>query len=137
MATSKTLKPTNTTVSIPAMTDRPNQSVNSNTMSAEADAINNLYDNAGQYSHTSNTNSIPNNTNLNTLTTPGMYYSNNVTTTNKPSSFSTVNYYHLIVFGLPGGTIIQVITDLGASEVWLRGFYGTTIGTWRRLAWAA
>ena len=135
MATSKTLKPTNTTVSIPAMTDRPNQSVNSNTMSALADAVNNLYNNANNYALKADSSSIANNTNLNTITTPGMYYSNNVTTTNKPSGF-TANYYHLMVFGLVG-TVIQIITDLGASEVWIRGIYGTTVGTWRKLAWAA
>lgn len=44
MATSKTLKPTNETISIPAMTDRPNQSVNSNCIDKLADNVNKLYD---------------------------------------------------------------------------------------------
>lgn len=42
MATSKTLTPTNVTISIPEMTDRPDQSVNSNCIDKEADAINAL-----------------------------------------------------------------------------------------------
>ena len=44
MATSKTLKPTNETISIPAMSDRPNQSVNSNCITKLADAINTTHD---------------------------------------------------------------------------------------------
>lgn len=44
MATSKTLKPTNVTISIPAMTDRPNQSVNSNCIDKLADAVNKTHD---------------------------------------------------------------------------------------------
>ena len=42
MATSKTLAPTNVTISIPAMTDAPNASVISNCIDKEADAINAL-----------------------------------------------------------------------------------------------
>ena len=42
MATSKTLTPTNVTISIPAMSDRPNQSVNSNCIDKLADAVNDL-----------------------------------------------------------------------------------------------
>lgn len=42
MATSKTLAPTNVTISIPAMTDAPNASVLSNCIDKEADAINAL-----------------------------------------------------------------------------------------------
>ena len=42
MATSKTLAPTNVTISIPAMTDSPNASVLSNCIDKEADAINAL-----------------------------------------------------------------------------------------------
>lgn len=42
MATSKTLAPTNVTISIPAMTDAPNASVISNCLDKEADAINTL-----------------------------------------------------------------------------------------------
>ena len=43
MATSKTLTPTNVTISIPAMTDRPNQSVNSNCIDKLADAVNDVH----------------------------------------------------------------------------------------------
>ena len=42
MATSKTLAPTNVTISIPAMTDQPNASVLANCADKEADAINAL-----------------------------------------------------------------------------------------------
>ena len=42
MATSKTLTPTNVTISIPEMTDQPNASVFSNCVDKEADAINAL-----------------------------------------------------------------------------------------------
>lgn len=42
MATSKTLAPTNVTISIPAMTDQPDASVFSNCVDKEADAINAL-----------------------------------------------------------------------------------------------
>ena len=44
MATNKTLKPTNQTISIPAMADRPNQSVNSNCIEKLADAVNTIED---------------------------------------------------------------------------------------------
>ena len=44
MATSKLLKPTNVTISIPAFTDQPDQRVNSNCIDKEADAINSLSD---------------------------------------------------------------------------------------------
>lgn len=135
MATSKTLRPTNTTVSIPAMTDRPNQSVNSNTMSALADAVNNLYNNANNYALKADSSSIADNTNLNTITTPGMYYSNNVTTTNKPSDL-TSNYFHLMVIGLVG-TVIQICFDLGGSLMCVRGIFGTTVGDWRRVSWVS
>ena len=46
MATSKLLKPTNVTISIPEFTDQPDQRVNSNCIDKEADAINLLSDNA-------------------------------------------------------------------------------------------
>ena len=42
MATSKLLKPTNVTISIPEFTDQPDQRVNSNCIDKEADAINTL-----------------------------------------------------------------------------------------------
>lgn len=54
MATSKTLSPTNVTISIPAMTDVPDASVFSNCVDKEADAINALNSNLilKQYSKT-------------------------------------------------------------------------------------
>ena len=44
MATSKTLKPTNVSISIPAFTDKPDQRLNTNCIDKEADAINALSD---------------------------------------------------------------------------------------------
>jgi hypothetical protein len=53
MATSKLLKPTNVTISIPAGTDVPDQSVASNCLDKEADAINALSDQIARFSPTS------------------------------------------------------------------------------------
>lgn len=50
MATSKTLAPTNVTISIPAMTDAPDASVFSNCVDKEADAINALNSQLGNSS---------------------------------------------------------------------------------------
>ena len=47
MATSKLLKPTNVTISIPEFTDQPDQRVNSNCIDKEADAINSLSEQIG------------------------------------------------------------------------------------------
>lgn len=55
MATSKLLKPTNVTISIPAFTDQPDQRVNSNCIDKEADAINSLSEQIGTLN-----NKIPN-----------------------------------------------------------------------------
>ena len=49
MATSKTLAPTNVTISIPAMTDQPNASVLANCADKEADAINALNSQIGNF----------------------------------------------------------------------------------------
>ena len=53
MATSKTLAPTNVTISIPAMTDAPDASVISNCLDKEADAINTLNSKLGNFLLTS------------------------------------------------------------------------------------
>lgn len=50
MATSKLLKPTNVTISIPEFTDQPDQRVNSNGLDKEADAINALSEHLGNLS---------------------------------------------------------------------------------------
>lgn len=52
MATSKTLAPTNVTISIPAMTDAPDASVFSNCVDKEADAINALNSHIAIKTHT-------------------------------------------------------------------------------------
>lgn len=64
MASSKTLTPTNVTISIPAMTDVPDASVFSNCVDKEADAINALNSNLNTVSsstvtiNTTNVNSV-------------------------------------------------------------------------------
>ena len=55
MATSKTLAPTNVTISIPAMTDQPDASVFSNCVDKEADAINALNSHLGSCSSANGT----------------------------------------------------------------------------------
>lgn len=120
MATSKTLKPTGTTVSIPAMTDRPNQSVNSNTMAAEADAINALMNilQAG---------SIANNTNLNTVDAQGIYLlPSSYSYTNGPSDSISI----LMVFQPNTGTT-RLQIGIGLSSIFFR--YRTNATDW--LSW--
>lgn len=58
MATSKTLAPTNVTISIPAMTDAPDQSVNSNCIDKLGDAVNALNSQKANVSKYPNTNKI-------------------------------------------------------------------------------
>ena len=53
MATTKTLRPTNVTISIPEFTDQPDQRVNSNCIDKEADAINSLSEQIGTLTPTS------------------------------------------------------------------------------------
>ena len=72
MATSKTLAPTNVTISIPAMTDAPNASVLSNCIDKEADAINTLN---SKLNGKANYYEIAANTDLNTLAANGLYRS--------------------------------------------------------------
>lgn len=66
MATSKTLAPTNVTISIPAMADAPDASVFSNCVDKEADAINALNSNLANITPmlTGNTASDSNTNNL-------------------------------------------------------------------------
>lgn len=52
MATSKLLKPTNVTISIPEFTDQPDQRVNSNCIDKEADAINSLSEHKAEFNTT-------------------------------------------------------------------------------------
>ena len=55
MATTKTLRPTNVTISIPEFTDQPDQRVNSNCIDKEADAINTLSEQIGTLSNLNTT----------------------------------------------------------------------------------
>ena len=78
----------------------------------------------------SDSDSIHSNDDLNNITTPGIYYCNNKTTTNKPSG--APDYFHLIVFGLNSGTVIQMFFYLGGG-MFIRGHYGTTWEPWREV----
>lgn len=49
MATSKLIKPTNVTVSIPEFTDQPDQRVNSNCIDKTIDGVNSLNDQIGKF----------------------------------------------------------------------------------------
>ena len=73
MATSKTLTPTNVTISIPAMTDSPDASVFSNCVDKEADAINSLNSNISSYW-------LGNVSNLSALGTAIMSYASSIST---------------------------------------------------------
>ena len=58
MATSKTLTPTNVTIQIPAMTDAPDQSVNSNCIDKLGDAVNTLNSNLYPYNLSATTDTL-------------------------------------------------------------------------------
>ena len=90
MATSKTLAPTNVTISIPAMTDAPNASVISNCLDKEADAINALNSQINGYT------TMSNGTNLNTLTTTGNYMVGNIAQmTNAPAACGSSGFFYV------------------------------------------
>ena len=71
MATSKTLAPTNVTISIPAMTDQPDASVFSNCVDKEADAINALNSQLARTVSQATLNSKLTNVDINTVTVSG------------------------------------------------------------------
>jgi len=85
MATSKTLAPTNVTISIPAMTDQPDASVFSNCIDKEADAINTLNSHFVTISSGS----------LHDILKTGMYYLT-AAVTDKPTAAG--GYYSVTVF---------------------------------------
>lgn len=103
MATSKTLSPTNVTISIPAMTDVPDASVFSNCVDKEADAINTVNTNLNTRINQSFTAiSDCNSAYQNGLT----LYTYGSTTTNRPSSSSY-------------GTLM-VIASIAQTNIWVR-----------------
>ena len=91
MATSKTLAPTNVTISIPAMTDAPNASVLANCADKEADAINALNSQINGYT------TMASSTDLNTLTTNANYMVGNMgQMTNAPSGCGTSGFFYVV-----------------------------------------
>ena len=84
MATSKTLAPTNVTISIPAMTDAPNASVLANCADKEADAINALNSQIANLKGLSEAKASVTATDLNDCQYAGAYMFNN-SCSNKPS----------------------------------------------------
>jgi len=101
MATSKTLTPTNVTISIPAMTDAPDASVFSNCVDKEADAINSINSN---YTSQLKSNTFTNNVDANNYTNFGFYHVG--ISTNSPESSTA--YGMLLVFTGGTGFVAQI-----------------------------
>lgn len=128
MATSKLLKPTNVTISIPEFTDQPDQRVNSNCIDKEADAINSLSEQIGNLEGVA----IPSGANLNNYTTVGKYYCSSSTIagtiTNKP--FNAISNFSLTVENLGGGMIHQTIKDQYYHSVSYRVYNNSSWTGW-------
>jgi len=131
MATSKTLTPTNQTISIPEMTDTPDQSVNSNALSKIADAINEL---AATDIFSVGT-AIPENADLNSYTSLGTYYSSNAarSATLSHTPF-TDGGFRLFVFPIgPNGRIHIIIPNANPVLMYFRRYDGTNFSAWSEL----
>lgn len=90
MATSKTLAPTNVTISIPAMGDQPDASVFSNCIDKEADAINTLNSKLIEYT------TMTSGTNLNSLTTKANYMVGNISQmTGAPTGCGSSGFFYV------------------------------------------
>lgn len=126
MATSKTLTPTNVTISIPEFTDQPDQRVNSNCIDKEADAINAV----NTKLTTADAQSM---TNLNDVTSTGLYSYDKLSSamTNAPSTgtyFSgtlRVTYYN-------ANKVTQEFIESG-GRVFTRHKWNGTWGSWVEL----
>ena len=134
MATSKTLTPTNTTISIPAMSDRPNQSVNSNCIDKEADAINKL---DGDLSFFKRGAHLANGTDLNSVTTPGKYYSASTSETETMSHCPATGGFSLVVVIHGYDWVNQYWTNVSGTTIYHRR-YSSTDGwdSWKSMTWA-
>lgn len=127
MATSKTLTPTNVTISIPEFTDQPDQRVNSNCIDKEADAINAV----NTKLTTADAQSM---TNLNDVTSTGLYSYDKLSSamTNAPSTgtyFSgtlRVTYYN-------ANKVTQEFIESG-GRVFTRHKWNGTWNAWQELA---
>lgn len=124
MATSKTLTPTNVTISIPEFTDQPDQRVNSNCIDKEADAINAL---SAKFTDT------PAVTDLNNATANNTIYRFNTGASNNPG------YNYGLVFVMAEGNNVKQFainrggTEAGSISIRSRGSQATW-GDWKEVA---
>ena len=123
MATSKTIKPTNVSVNIPAMTDAPDQSVNSNCIDKIIDGVNSLYDNDLFSTGTA----IPENADLDSYTTPGSFYSSNAarSATISHTPYTAGGFRLLVVPIGTGSRMAFVIPNSSDGYLFLRRYAGT------------
>lgn len=115
MATSKTLAPTNVTISIPAMTDQPDASVFSNCVDKEADAINALNSQLGgsKIYRISKTVTIP----AGNTTTPGeleVDFSSEIGDSSIWATMCTLN-----------SNVLPYVSNTGAVKTWVRLLSGS------------
>ena len=125
MATSKLLKPTNVTISIPEFTDQPDQRVNSNCIDKEADAINTLSEQLENYYKSPTTT-----TDFNNITSDGIYkfdWTSNGSTYHRPAN--------------QGGQLIVCVKDTiktqiymtSSTEMFIRGYHDNAWESWKKL----
>ena len=124
MATNKTIDPTNETVQVPAMTDKPNQAMNSNCLDKIIDGVNALNSNILLLKNMAKTVSQADYNDITELT-----YSTGVGT-NMP----TANGYHLVLPLCGNGTVLgQIAIDCYSTQT--KWYYRSrTASTWR--SWA-
>lgn len=119
MATSKTLTPTNVTISIPEFTDQPDQRVNSNCIDKEADAIN-----------TVNSKLTPQaSSNLNNAKTVGIY-TTNTSALNTP----VTGYFTVSVIPFNANNLAQIAVEVNNRAMYFRTLHDATTWTsWQQL----
>ena len=126
MATTKTLTPTNQTISIPELSDAPDMSVPADAISKEADAINSLNSKITKLDG-----SLPYaEGDANSYTTTGIYHVG--ITQNSPISGTTL-YGDLFVQGT-GVRITQIFTIYDGSTFIRQRSNATTWSTWGQVA---
>lgn len=123
MATSKTLTPTNVTISIPEFTDQPDQRVNSNGIDKLADAVNALNTHVENLSATtiSNLSDVPVNSQGRLTFNAGV---------SPTGSQLAANYQ---CYGSSTRRTIT-ITDVGGSSDYVSYYNGSSWTTWKRLS---
>ena len=123
--TTKTLTPTNLTVTLPDMTERPDASVLVDGIGKDADAINALSDQIGSLRDTA----IAANTDLDSLTTQGLYGSGSSAITNSLSHCPISGMgFAMLVINKGSGLVVQTIF-VGIS-IYSRSRGSTSWGSW-------